>query len=665
MKNRELLEMDDLGVTDEIREIAYQDKGEKKTYSYCWGGTSNVYYKNYEYMRAGVQDEILKVEIYLGEDIRRCDEEPKAVIFLSKNENRYKTYLPKERKWSRAKIENLWLSGYSTNRYLNSVWIKQEEKEAVIKYLDREGSDRTDSVYRIINNWQTTVMHRREINEIDRVMDQVTESPADFGRWVEEEAFWKKEYLFYNGAKREAYCTACKKTVKIKIRSKHNEYVKCPECGRAVMAKSWKKQKTIWDEQKVVLIQKIPDGYIERGFYCKKYHEFKNKWRGEVTLYEMGRTLRNKRMNIVREFEYGNFKQTGITRWCKSGYINLNGRAVVYQKNLEEVFQGTKLQDIPYRYLFDRVKGHTVNIERMLRPDGILEYMIKSGLTRLSMDYLNSAWSIRKKQGTAQEMLKIDGNRLNRLKKLNGGERILEWLQYEQKTGTKIRQDVLIRLDRERIRVGDLKEIMKYGISPERALNYIKKQKGGTAAVLTEWKDYLNMAKKERLDIEDDIVRLPKDLKRRHNELVDLANERKDRERLKEYKGIDRKIRKRLPEAARYYWQDKEYMIVPAAECEELIKEGRALHHCVGASSNYMNKMAKGISWILFLRKKEDPDLPYYTLEIDMKTDEILQWYSEYDRKPDREKIQKVLNKYKKSLKRQQVTVKVAVGATA
>ena len=106
-------------------------------------------------------------------------------------------------------------------------------------------------------------------------------------------------------------------------------------------------------------------------------------------------------------------------------------------------------------------------------------------------------------------------------------------------------------------------------------------------------------------------------------------------------------------------------MIVPALRCEDLMREGRILHHCVGASSRYMEKMAEGKSWILFLRKQDSPEEPYYTLEIDMKTDEILQWYSEYDRKPDREKIQKVLNKYKKSLKRQQVTVKVAVGATA
>ena len=98
-------------------------------------------------------------------------------------------------------------------------------------------------------------------------------------------------------------------------------------------------------------------------------------------------------------------------------------------------------------------------------------------------------------------------------------------------------------------------------------------------------------------------------------------------------------------------------MIVPAAACEELMKEGRALHHCVGASDTYMARMAKGYSWILFLREKERPEVPYYTIEIEMEDDKILQWYSEYDRKPDRERIEKVLQKYKKSLKNTRVQI--------
>lgn len=95
-------------------------------------------------------------------------------------------------------------------------------------------------------------------------------------------------------------------------------------------------------------------------------------------------------------------------------------------------------------------------------------------------------------------------------------------------------------------------------------------------------------------------------------------------------------------------------MIIPAGTCGELMAEGRTLHHCVGSSDRYMRKMAAGKSWILFLRKKEDLEKAYYTIEIDMKDDHILQYYSEFDRKPDKAVIDKVLERFKQSIKRDQ-----------
>ena len=45
---------------------------------------------------------------------------------------------------------------------------------------------------------------------------------------------------------------------------------------------------------------------------------------------------------------------------------------------------------------------------------------------------------------------------------------------------------------------------------------------------------------------------------------------------------------------------------------EELKEEGETLHHCVGT---YMEKVSKGETMIFFIRKKADPEKPYYTLE--------------------------------------------------
>ena len=484
-----------------------------------------------------------------------------------------------------------------------------------------------------VGTWQTNAMHRKEIQQIDRVMDQITETPADFGQWVREEAFWKQQYIFYSAQEGKAYCTACKQTIKTKMRSAHNKYITCPACRRKVMGKSWKKQKRLRDDQTTALIQRIPEGIIVRIFFCQKHHKIEDDWKEKVYISETDRQLYSLNMNLMRDYEYANFKQTGKLRWCRSRYAYQMVQAVVYPGKRE--------------------KGEKVEIRKLLNPGDATKYLIRIGLTKLAIEDIQIVRTRIYREGrTAQEVLGINGDRINRLKRLNGGEITLGWLQYEQETGIKIPQRTLERLEDKGISERDLDAALRCGVTPERALNYIEKQTRTQSDTLTEWRDYLKMAKEEHLDVYDDIVRMPKELHRRHNELVELRNKKADEKKLKGYRKYDRQIRKRLEEVKMYLWEDKNYMIVPAAKCEELMREGRALHHCVGASDTYMKRMAAGTSWILFLRRKEDPEEPYYTIEIDVKDDGILQWYSEYDRKPDRGKIEKVLKKFKESVKR-------------
>lgn len=54
----------------------------------------------------------------------------------------------------------------------------------------------------------------------------------------------------------------------------------------------------------------------------------------------------------------------------------------------------------------------------------------------------------------------------------------------------------------------------------------------------------------------------------------------------------------------------------------------------------------------MFLRKQEALETPYYTLEIDLEDDRIVQWYSAFDRKPDEKEIKKELAKYAAHLAR-------------
>lgn len=138
-------------------------------------------------------------------------------------------------------------------------------------------------------------------------------------------------------------------------------------------------------------------------------------------------------------------------------------------------------------------------------------------------------------------------------------------------------------------------------------------------------------------------------------------NQRANKKRLKGYTKLDQQIQERLPEVQKYFWEDKTHMIIPAGNCEELMTEGQTLHHCVGSSDQYMKKMAAGETWILFLRKKEDLEKAYYTVEINMKDDRIIQYYSAFDRQPDKETISEVLKRFKQSIKAKRVRITVPV----
>ena len=287
MKRRDLLELENIGITDEIRDLAFEDRGEEKMRELCYSKEIYTAYKIHSYMTAREIDGIMKLEIYRGEGIRKHDEEPEYIIFLSAQENKYDTYMPREKKWSRAKLGNLRLrdSNYR-DTYSRMIWISDEDEDAVRRYLNETG----DAV-NAIGTWQTNAMHRKEIQQIDRVMDQVTETPVGFGQWVREEAFWKQQYIFYSAQEGKTYCTACKQTIKTKMRSVHNKYITCPACGRKVMAKSWKKQKSLRDDQTTALIQRIPEGLIVRIFFCRKHHEIENDWKEKVYISETDRQL--------------------------------------------------------------------------------------------------------------------------------------------------------------------------------------------------------------------------------------------------------------------------------------------------------------------------------------------------------------------------------------
>lgn len=114
----------------------------------------------------------------------------------------------------------------------------------------------------------------------------------------------------------------------------------------------------------------------------------------------------------------------------------------------------------------------------------------------------------------------------------------------------------------------------------------------------------------------------------------------------------------------KYLYEDDKYIIRPARSAEEIVMEGRLLHHCVGGNM-YLGRHNKGETYILMLRFKAEPDIPYITVEIDAKNPRILQWYGDKDKKPDEKNMQSWLNNWLMKLKTGTLTETIQTAAIA
>ena len=146
----------------------------------------------------------------------------------------------------------------------------------------------------------------------------------------------------------------------------------------------------------------------------------------------------------------------------------------------------------------------------------------------------------------------------------------------------------------------------KLGLSGRKVMEYSLKE-GGLGHAMGDWLDYIRDAKKIGLDLRDKSNSLPKDLKRRHANIIKQI-------RYRENKELEEKLKATLALRNKIFcWKGEKYFIRPAESMQELVAEGKTLHHCVGG---YAERHAKGVITILLVRENENPDKPLYTMEV-------------------------------------------------
>lgn len=132
-----------------------------------------------------------------------------------------------------------------------------------------------------------------------------------------------------------------------------------------------------------------------------------------------------------------------------------------------------------------------------------------------------------------------------------------------------------------------------------------KEDVGTLGEVVSLYRDYIKMSNKLNLP---NSKRYPTDLIKAHDVAVQAYNAIKDEILAEEFRTV-------MSDYQQYNYVDEEedYCIVVPKELNEIVQEGVELNHCV---RSYTDRIINRQTLILFVREKENPEVPYFTLEI-------------------------------------------------
>ena len=458
-------------------------------------------------------------------------------------------------------------------------------------------------------------------------------------------------------------------------------YGTCPLCGERGTYKCQGRAKNSFGKTKHLF---LGQKYKEQGMVFR-YIEVEKRWHLECTDGEKSPEMYNSSeelsgVEIARAyFEPGKNLQIDYHKYssCTGDFwddCNLYGMSNIQIKEapiLPETYEEMKGTMFRYSALKEYARKTEANPIKYLeryRKLPQLEMLVKMGLTKVAEELVSGHMQI-VADGHARkpdEFLGIRKERVKQLIKKNGDIELLEAMQMEKEMGETWTEKQIECLAETGLGLEQVGVATRY-MTLQKLLNRIEKYadcpygakcrdvKRRIRHIAITYTDYLAMRINLGYDLRDTVYQQPRNLGAAHDSMAMESSQKEMDKRMKEvaekYPNI-RQCYKRL--RGKYFYEDENYIIRPAKSAQEIVTEGRVLYHCVGGDG-YLNKHNKGETYILMLRFKEEPKIPYITVEISGKYPKIIQWYGEKDRKPDAENIQRWLDNYLIALKNRAV----------
>lgn len=627
-------------------------------------------------LTASKTDEILQITAYNAKKLRERDTSPTYRCFFAEADYITQDLRTEKTKWLTGMMTSIfsqyWYGSwdYKVRRYTHDrlVFVNDIDSRVARDHFDKENGHPTWTVWTCISHWQNEIRdkktddrHFRELQHTRDMMKLVPELPEDFDNWINEYAMRDKRYLVYEGgrtkAMRTACCTHCGKLMRIdptNVELRMNEWGECPQCGSAVKMVPIKRfAQGKHDQKGAAIIQRLGEESLLVRYFSVAYSFYKDELLGTVkkechVLETCREFLSGSGKNRKKEsFEFAVYKQRGMEQWCPDVGAVECGEAVLYTKGLRETLAGTDWRYSGLDAFQEREGCRMIPLWRYLDcyPENKeLETLAKTGLTTLASELVRDPWVWRanggkQRRGIPKDLYTLNNEHRRVLRDLNGGSSmigVLRELELCKNTENTAAVTAYIKaFGSTRQLITDLTELniklskfTRYAMKQTRSSRRISelKQREKISNFVHDWKDYIGWSRKLGYNMRDEYVLMPPDFQKAHDRLMEEAK-RKEDERLRRQKA---RIRTRVnailkqmlerDEQTPLQMRTKNLMIVVPASADEIRAEGQILHHCV---ATYVERVARGETLILFVRKTDKPDEPYFTME--WRDDRVIQ----------------------------------------
>lgn len=459
------------------------------------------------------------------------------------------------------------------------------------------------------------------------------ELPDNIEEYCNEQVF-DQAYVFFSKkdrkGKRDAFCSHCRKHFEAPDDAKSGRQTICPECGRkAVYRAMWFKSDVI-DRAKICIAAKV-DGQLlirwSKVFRTYAAPEFKQRY--EIVDYAYNLHLHTPTGDKTYFYKFMPIPYYYTSDWYR-GHLGdyCYDSTYVYTDNLDEVF-GERYYNVNLKTALHGTRRQIAFAVLLnnLKHKEVAEYLFKLGLHTMASNVSSLQYDLCGQKPSFSAVLGISKQLLPLYQEMDIDifeHRVIkgygQWVTREEmeayrKLGIQgYNTDIVLRL----------LETMSFG----KFVRYFSKQKElhpkvTVAHIMTQYRDYIAMSKSFQIDLSHKSVRFPDDCMAAHAVLVErqkkVIAEREQQEFQMAVKSLYDALSVRE-------FERNGFCIVLPQERADLIKEGQSLNHCVGGYHYYQNHIA-GTKMIFFVRKVEDRDKPFFTMEVDMSNFKILQLY--------------------------------------